>query len=77
MLPSTFDYVHSTSTALFWMFLLQGASFLVLGVLIILYPEVLFALAAALCVWIGLTTLLIAWRVRKFRRELKEFYQLN
>jgi len=50
MLPSTFDYVHNASTALFWMFFLQGISFLVLGVLIILYPEILFALAEPHCV---------------------------
>ncbi len=76
MIESKFHYVHTASNALFWIFLLQGISFVLLGILVLLYPEILFVLMSALFVWIGLTTFLMAWRIRKFKKDFIDFTRL-
>lgn len=59
--------VRSESNYFFWMLILQGISWIVLGVFVILYPLSLFFIAAFSFLWMGVTTLLIAWRVRSIR----------
>lgn len=57
---------------LFWLLILQGISFIILGFLVIFYPQILFILVAATFMWVGTTTLVIAWRVHQFRNFIKE-----
>ncbi len=77
MIESDIKHLRSATKALFWMFLLQGISFILLGVLIILYPEVLFALMSFLFVWIGLSIVTVAWKIRKFNKEFSHFVELE
>ena len=60
---------RSIADNLFWIMLLQGVIFLLLGILVIMYPAVLFALAAASFIWAGVTVIVMAWRVRKFSKS--------
>jgi hypothetical protein len=53
----------------FWLLLLQAISFILLGVLVLLYPALLFFLAAVQFLWMGFTTLLLAMRVRTYGEQ--------
>jgi uncharacterized membrane protein HdeD (DUF308 family) len=60
------------ANTLSWLFILQGISYIALGILVIIYPATLFAIVAATFIWTGLTTLMLAWRVRQSREALRE-----
>jgi uncharacterized membrane protein HdeD (DUF308 family) len=61
-----------------WLLLLQGVSLLLLGILVLVYPAVLFALVAATFIWNGIMSLIIAWRVQRARgvREVRELIEV-
>ena len=63
---------RSLTNYLFWTLILHGLSFIVLGILIVLYPAILIVIVAASFIWIGFTTMLLAWRVRSFWGSLPE-----
>ena len=64
------ERARDTGSYLFWLLLLQGLSFVLLGILVILYPAVLFVIVATTFLWIGFTTVLLAWRIRKHLNEM-------
>lgn len=63
---------------LFWLLLLQGVSLIALGILVLMYPAVLFGLVAATFVWNGVMSMVIAWRVQRARgvREVRELIEV-
>lgn len=62
---------------LFWLFLLQGVVLVALGILVLIYPAILFGLVAGTFVWNGAMMIAIAWRVRSARgsHEVREFIE--
>ncbi len=56
----------------FWILLLQAAAFIILGILVIVYPATLFFLVAVNFLWAGVSALLLALRVREFKEEATE-----
>ncbi len=64
--------IKDASSYVFWTLLLQSVSWVLMGILVILYPVTLFILVAATFIWIGLTTFLIAWRIRRHAQEMFE-----
>jgi uncharacterized membrane protein HdeD (DUF308 family) len=52
----------------YWLMLLQGLSFLLLGILVVMYPPAVIILVAINLLWNGITTIMLAWKVRKLRR---------
>lgn len=68
---------RKAASILFWMWLLQGVSLLILGGLVLFYPQILFALVAATFIWIGLIALLIAWRILQFKKQLPKIFTVE
>jgi len=68
------DYTDAVA-APWWMFCLLGLNFILLGLLIVLFPQLLAYLAAAFLFFNGLVLLLIArkfWRFKKQYRRWRE-----
>jgi uncharacterized membrane protein HdeD (DUF308 family) len=61
-----------------WLLFLQSASLLILGLAVLLYPAILFALVAATFIWNGIMSGVMAWRVRRARgvREVRELIEV-
>ncbi|HSX02442.1 MAG TPA: hypothetical protein VLI05_03975 [Candidatus Saccharimonadia bacterium] len=57
----------------FWTLILQGSAFVVLGLLIVVYPAILVALAAIAFLVVGLSLLLLAAKLRSIYRQLPGF----
>lgn len=66
-------FVKETVTHLFWALLLQGTAFVLLAILILIYPEFLFALVSATFLVIGVGLLLLAWKVYTYWRKVPKF----
>jgi hypothetical protein len=48
--------------------MLTGASFVILGVLVWLHPEILVAMVAGVLILFGLGMMAASWQFRKFRK---------
>jgi cytochrome c biogenesis protein CcdA len=66
------DYTDAVA-APWWMFSLLGLNFLLLGVLIVLFPQLLAYLAAAILFFNGLVLLLIAWKFWRFKKRYRQW----
>ena len=77
MFSTRLKQTRKMTSVLFWMWLLQGVSLLILGGLVLFYPQILFALVAATFVWIGIIALLVAWRIRSFKKQLPELFTVE
>lgn len=62
--------LKETVNNMYWSLLVQGILFLLLAVMILLYPALLFALVSATFLLIGVVLLVLAWKVRKFWDKL-------
>jgi hypothetical protein len=56
-----------------WMFCLLGLNFILLGVLIVLFPQLLAWLAAAFLFLNGAVLLLIAWKFRRLKKQYRQW----
>ncbi|HWQ14370.1 MAG TPA: hypothetical protein VNL77_16340 [Roseiflexaceae bacterium] len=63
------DYLIRDLGTLWWMYLLQGLLLIAWGIAILIWPELLTALVAALFVIAGIVVLAIGWRVWQLRRR--------
>jgi hypothetical protein len=61
------DYTDAAASP-WWMFGLLGLNFILLGVLLVIFPELLAWLAAALLFFNGLVLLLVAWKFWHFKK---------
>ena len=61
------DYTDAV-TAPWWLFCLLGLNFILLGVLIVIFPELLAYLAEAFLLFNGLVLLLVGWKFRRFKK---------
>jgi uncharacterized membrane protein HdeD (DUF308 family) len=66
------DYTDAVA-APWWMFCLLGLNFILLGVLIVLFPQLLAYLVAAVLFFNGLVLLLIAWKFRQFKKQYRRW----
>lgn len=51
-----------------WLFCLLGLSFILLGTLIVIFPELLAWLVAASLIFSGAVLLAVAWQFRRFQK---------
>lgn len=66
------DYITKQLSEVFWNLVVQGILFVVLGLLVWVYPSLLVALVALGLVIIGVSVLVLAARVRVFRKNFVE-----
>jgi uncharacterized membrane protein HdeD (DUF308 family) len=69
------DYLTKELSALWWLYLLQGIGLILLGIAVVLLPELLTILAASFLIAVGSVLLLLAWRVRRVKRGYETFKQ--
>ncbi len=69
------DKTQEITNYLFWIFLLQGVTLVLLGFWILIDPAVLFILVSVTFIWNGITTFMLAWRVRRFWKEVPELFE--
>jgi hypothetical protein len=63
------DYVIRHLNTLWWMYVLQALFLIAWGIAILIWPQLLTALVAALFVAAGITLLIIGWRVWSLKRH--------
>ncbi len=68
-----FDYLTAELSALWWFYLSQGLALIALGIVVIIWPELLALLAAAFFIAIGSVLLVLGWRVRQVKRRYELF----
>jgi len=61
------DYTDAVAAPA-WLFGLMGVNFLLLGVLILLFPQLLAYLVAVFLLFDGLVLLLVAWKFWRFKK---------
>ncbi|MGI6207738.1 MAG: hypothetical protein ACOYEW_05935 [Anaerolineae bacterium] len=59
-----------------WLYIIQGAALVLLGIMIVIFPELLAVLVASFLVVAGVLTLLTGLRVRRARRAFDEMGRL-
>ena len=69
------DYVTKELSALWWLYLLQGFGLVLLGIAVVIFPELLAILAASFFIAVGIVLLMLAWRVRRVKRGYETFKQ--
>ena len=69
------DYFIKDLSALWWFYLILGLLLVGWGVAIIIWPELLVALVAALFIMAGATVLSLAWQVWRLQRRYQAFKQ--
>ncbi len=70
-----FDFLTKELSALWWFHLLQGIGLILLGIAIVIFPELLAILAASFFIAVGISVLMLAWRVRRVQRGYETFKQ--
>ncbi len=69
------DYVTKELSALWWLYLLQGIGLVLLGIAVVIFPELLAILAASFFIAVGIVLLMLAWRIRRVKRGYEMFKQ--
>lgn len=69
------DYLTKELLALWFFYLLQGLGLILLGIAVVIFPELLAILAASVFIAIGILLLMLAWRVRRVKRGYDTFKQ--
>ncbi|OJI06347.1 hypothetical protein BK004_04245 [bacterium CG10_46_32] len=64
---------HSTH-ALAWQLVGQGIVMIFLGIVIILYPQLLILFFAFAFILIGLSSLVVAYKIRRFAKKFDTFF---
>ena len=59
-----------------WQFALQGVLLILLGVLVVMYPELLILLFAFTFILIGIGSLWAAFKIRRFTKKFDIFFDL-
>jgi len=64
-----YDYLTNALSGTWPMFLLQGITLILLGIIIIMVPQLLVAMIAATLILIGVIFLNLAWRTYQIKRN--------
>jgi uncharacterized membrane protein HdeD (DUF308 family) len=67
------DYVTAELSALWWFYLSQGIALILLGIAVIIWPDLLAILAASFFIVIGAVLITLSWRTRKVKRSYESF----
>ena len=67
------DYLTAELSALWWFYLSQGLALILLGIAVIIWPDLLAVLAAAFFIAIGVVLITLGWRVRRVKRSYETF----
>jgi uncharacterized membrane protein HdeD (DUF308 family) len=67
------DYLTAELSALWWFYLSQGLALVLLGIAVIIWPDLLAVLAAAFFIAIGVVLITLGWRVRRVKRSYETF----
>jgi uncharacterized membrane protein HdeD (DUF308 family) len=62
------SYTNEVSST-WWLYLLEGIALILLGILIILMPEILVGLFSGFLLFIGIICLAVAFRIRRLRKQ--------
>ena len=54
---------------LFWLLVIQGLIFVGFGILVLVYPPFLFLLVAATLLWLGISTMYLAFKWRAISKK--------
>lgn len=65
------NVIKNVTTDLFWLFLLQGLSFIGMGILIFYYPQIIVGLVIGGFLWLGLTTIVTGWKIKRFGQAME------
>ena len=68
-----YDSYTSEVSSTWWLYLLEGISLILLGILIIFMPELLIGLAAGFLCLVGVLSIVLALRVRRLRRRYEQW----
>ena len=66
------SYTNEVSST-WWLYLLEGVCLILLGVLILLMPQLLVGLAAGFLFLIGVLSVALAFRVRRLRKRYEQW----
>jgi uncharacterized membrane protein HdeD (DUF308 family) len=67
------DYLTAELSALWWFYLSQGLALILLGIAVIIWPQLLAVLAAAFFIAIGAVLIMLGWRIRRVKRSYEQF----
>ncbi|HWQ15499.1 MAG TPA: hypothetical protein VNL77_22045 [Roseiflexaceae bacterium] len=67
------DHLTAELSALWWFYLSQGLALILLGIAVIVWPDLLAVLAAAFFIAIGVVLITLGWRVRRVKRSYETF----
>lgn len=67
-----FDFFADEFRGIWRMSLIQGILFLLLGMMIFIFPQLLIAMVAAFFMIVGIVFLSIAWNARKFHKDYEK-----
>jgi uncharacterized membrane protein HdeD (DUF308 family) len=59
-----------------WLFCLLGLNFILLGALIVIFPELLAWLVAASLIFSGAVLLAVAWQFRRFKKLYRQWREV-
>jgi len=68
-----YDSYTSEVSSTWWLYLLEGISLILLGILIIFMPELLIGLAAGFLFLVGVLSIALALRVRRLRKRYAQW----
>ena len=61
---------------LIFQFFVQGILLVILGIVVVMYPQLLILLFAFVFILIGIGSLVVASKISKFRKKLDKFFNL-
>lgn len=68
-----YDNYTATLSSPWWLFALLGGNFILLGILILIFPELLAWLVAAFLIFDGALLLGIGWQLRRLKRRYERW----
>lgn len=64
------DTIKDAFSNVYWSFMLEGIAFIVLAVLILIYPALLIALASVAFLFIGISSIILAIKIKTIWNKL-------
>ena len=69
-------HAKESVNSIIWQFAVQGILLIALGVLVVMYPQMLILLFAFVFILIGIGSVMVALKIRKFRKKFDTFFDL-
>ena len=69
---TSFDPVKKLTDSLFRSFLLQGLFFIVLGIIMLMYPKTLVYLVVILSILVGIAAIVTGGKIKSIGKEISE-----